>query len=66
MRFLIILGIAIVVLIFVAPYLARLGIGRPRSTVAVARRPKITIYAMIVTCVVLSLALSTFLWWFGR
>jgi len=65
MRFLVILALAIVALIFVAPYLARLGVGtRPRS--AVERRPRLTIYAMIVTGVVLSLMLSTLLWWFGH
>jgi hypothetical protein len=67
MRFLIIIAIAIVALIFVAPYLARLGLGtRPRGAGAVERRPRLTIYALIVTCVALSLMLSTLLWWFGR
>ena len=65
MRFLIIFGIALVVLILLWPYLSRLGLGRPTGGVVV-ERPSGTFYALVVTGLILSVVLSALLWWFGR
>lgn len=64
-RFLIILGILIVVIGLLWPYLGKLGLGHlPGDTVI--ERNGTTIYIPIVTCLLLSLLLSLVLWLFGR
>lgn len=65
MRFLIILGITIIVLGLLWPYLSRLGLGRLPGDIVV-ERPSGTFYFPIVTCLILSLVLSAALWWLGR
>jgi len=65
MRFLVIFGIAFVILIIVWPYLNRLGLGRPTSAVAVDR-PFSKLYIIVATCLVLSVLLSGLMWWVGR
>ncbi len=65
MRFLIIFGIALVLLIILWPYLNRLGLGRRTNAVA-GERPFGKLYIIVVTCFVLSIVLTGLSWWLGR
>ena len=65
MRFLIGLGIVLIVLGVLWPYLSRLGLGRLPGDIVI-ERPGGTFYFPIVTCLILSIALSALMWWFGR
>jgi hypothetical protein len=64
-RFLIMLGLAILVIGVLWPYLARLGLGRLPGDIVV-ERDNVTFYFPIVTCLLLSLVLSAVLWAINR
>lgn len=64
-RFLIMLGLAILVIGVLWPYLARIGLGRLPGDIVV-ERDNVTFYFPIVTCLLLSLVLSAVLWAINR
>jgi len=64
-RTLIVIGLAIVVLGILWPWLGRLGLGRLPGDVVIARGNS-TFYFPLVTCVLISIVLSFVLWLFGR
>ena len=65
MRFLITLGLVLIVLGVLWPYLSRLGLGQLPGDIVI-ERPGGTFYFPIVTCLILSIALSVLMWLFGR
>jgi len=65
MRFLITLGLILIVLGVLWPYLSRLGLGQLPGDIVV-ERPGGTFYFPIVTCLILSIALSVLMWLLGR
>ena len=56
-RLLIVLGLGIVVLGLLWPYLGRIGLGRLPGDIAI-QRDNMTFYFPLVTCLLLSLAVS--------
>jgi hypothetical protein len=60
-RFLIVLGITIVLLGVLWPYLSKLGLGRLPGDIVIEGQGG-TFYFPIVTCLLLSLLLSAVLW----
>ena len=64
-RTLIIIGLVIVAIGVLWPWLSRLGLGRLPGDIVIARG-NTSFYFPIVTCVLISLALSLVLWLFGR
>jgi hypothetical protein len=64
-RLLIVVGATILVVGLLWPYLARLGIGRLPGDILI-RRSGFTLYAPIVTCLILSVVLSLLFWLFRR
>jgi Protein of unknown function (DUF2905) len=60
-RFLIVLGLAILVLGLLWPYLSKLGLGRLPGDIVIERE-NITFYIPLATCVLLSLVLSLIFW----
>lgn len=64
-RFLIILGLAIVVIGLAWPFLSRLGIGRLPGDIVI-ERDNYTIYVPLMTCLLLSVLLSAVLWLVNR
>ncbi len=64
-RFLIMLGLAILVIGVLWPYLARIGLGRLPGDIVV-ERDNVTFYFPIVTCLLLSVVLSAVLWAINR
>ena len=64
-RFLILLGLAIVVIGVLWPYLSKLGLGRLPGDIMI-EPGNTTIYFPIVTCVLVSIVLSLALWLFNR
>jgi hypothetical protein len=64
-RLLIIAGLALVVVGFAWPYLARLGLGRLPGDIAI-RGEHGGFYFPIVTCLLISLVLSALFWLIGR
>ena len=60
-RFLIVLGLAILVVGLLWPYLGKLGLGRLPGDIAIARENG-TVYVPLATCLLLSLLLSLVLW----
>jgi hypothetical protein len=64
-RFLIFLGLALVVSGLLWPYLARLGIGRLPGDIAFTRG-NTTIYVPIMTSIILTIVLNVLLWTIGR
>ena len=64
-RFLILVGLAIVLIGFLWPYLSRLGLGRLPGDIII-RRDDVTFYFPIVTCLLLSVAFSLVLWVLNR
>ncbi|HZT25443.1 MAG TPA: DUF2905 domain-containing protein [Pseudolabrys sp.] len=64
-RFLITVGLVLLVTGLLWPYIARLGLGRLPGDIAFTRG-NTTFYFPIVTSIVLSLVLSAVLWLFGR
>ena len=64
-RFLIVLGLAIVVVGLLWPYLARIGLGRLPGDL-VFQRDNVTLYVPLMTCLLLSLLFSLILWAVNR
>ncbi len=64
-RFLIMLGLAILVIGVLWPYLARIGLGRLPGDIVV-ERDNVTFYFPIVTCLLLSVLFSAVLWAINR
>ena len=64
-RFLIMLGLAILVIGVLWPYLARIGLGRLPGDIVV-KRDNVTFYFPIVTCLLLSVVFSALLWAINR
>jgi hypothetical protein len=64
-RFLITLGLVLVVAGLAWPWIARLGLGRLPGDIVISRG-SFTLYLPIVTSIVLSLALSAVLWLLHR
>ncbi len=65
MRFLILAGIALIVIGLLWPWLSKLGVGRLPGDIVI-RRENASFYFPIVTCLVLSAAASLILWLFRR
>ena len=64
-RFLIVLGLAILVVGPLWPYLVKLGLGRLPGDIVIERESG-TIYVPLATCLLLSLLLSLVLWVVNR
>jgi hypothetical protein len=64
-RFLIVLGLAIVVIGLLWPYLGRLGLGRLPGDIVIEREGG-TFYFPLVTCLLLSVLFSLVLWLVNR
>ena len=64
-RFLIVLGLAILVVGLLWPYLDKLGLGRLPGDIVIERENG-TVYVPLATCVLLSLLLSLVLWVVSR
>ena len=60
-RFLIVLGLVILVVGLLWPYLSKLGLGRLPGDIVIERE-NTTFYFPLVTCLLLSLLLSLILW----
>ena len=60
-RFLIVLGLAILVVGLLWPYLSKLGLGRLPGDI-VTERENGTVYVPLATCLLLSLLLSLVFW----
>ena len=65
MRFLIMLGLVILVIGLLWPYLSRIGLGRLPGDIVI-ERDNVTFYFPIVTCLLLSLVFSVVLWAVNR
>ena len=64
-RFLIVLGLAILVVGLLWPYLGKLGLGRLPGDIVIERENG-TAYVPLATCLLLSLLLSLVLWVVNR
>ncbi|HTW28512.1 MAG TPA: DUF2905 domain-containing protein [Acetobacteraceae bacterium] len=64
-RTLIVIGLVIVAIGLLWPWLGRLGLGRLPGDIVI-QRPHFTFYAPIATCILVSLVLSLILWLFTR
>ena len=64
-RFLIVLGLAILVVGLLWPYLSKLGLGRLPGDIVIERENG-TVYVPLATCLLLSLLLSLKLWVVNR
>jgi hypothetical protein len=64
-RFLVILGLAVVVIGLLWPFLAKLGIGRLPGDIVV-ERDNFTLYIPLATSLIASLALTALLWAINR
>jgi hypothetical protein len=64
-RFLIVLGLAILLLGLFWPYLSRIGLGRLPGDIMI-ERDNMTFYFPLMTCVLLSLLFSLVLWLVNR
>jgi hypothetical protein len=64
-RFLIVLGLAILVVGLLWPYLSKLGLGRLPGDIVIERE-NWTFYVPLVTCLLLSLLLSLVFWAVNR
>jgi hypothetical protein len=64
-RFLIVLGLAILVIGLLWPYLSRIGLGHLPGDVVI-KRDSVTFYFPLVTCLLLSLVFSLILWVVNR
>jgi hypothetical protein len=64
-RALIILGLVILVIGLLWPFLSKLGLGRLPGDIVI-ERGNTTFYFPLVTCLILSLLLSAVFWLFGR
>ena len=64
-RFLIVLGIAILVLGLLWPYLSKLGLGRLPGDIVI-ERGNFAFYVPLVTCLLLSVVLTVLFWVVNR
>ena len=64
-RFLIVLGIAIVVAGLLWPYLSRIGLGRLPGDIVIERE-NMTFYFPLMTCLLVSIMLSLVFWVVNR
>jgi hypothetical protein len=64
-RFLIVLGLAILVIGLLWPYLGKLGLGRLPGDIVIERE-NWTLYVPVATCLVLSLLFSLVFWVVNR
>ena len=64
-RFLIVLGLAILVAGLLWPYLSRIGLGRLPGDIVIERE-NMTFYFPLMTCLLLSIMLSLVLWAVNR
>ena len=64
-RFLIVLGLAILVVGLLWPYLGKLGLGRLPGDIVIEWENR-TVYVPLATCLLLSLLLSLVLWVVNR
>jgi len=64
-RFLIVLGVTILVLGLLWPYLSRIGLGRLPGDIIV-KRDNFTFYFPLTTCLVISVLFSLILWLLNR
>ena len=64
-RFLIVLGLAILIIGLLWPYLGKLGLGRLPGDIVIERENG-TVYVPLVTCLLLSLLLSLVFWVVNR
>jgi hypothetical protein len=64
-RFLIMLGIAIVVIGVLWPYLSRIGLGRLPGDIVIERK-NVTFYFPLMTCLLLSVLFSLIFWVVNR
>ena len=64
-RFLILLGLVIIVLGLLWPFLSKLGLGRLPGDIVIERE-NFTLYFPIVTSLIVSVLLSLVLWFFNR
>lgn len=64
-RFLVMLGLVLVVVGLLWPYLARLGLGHLPGDIVIEREG-VRLYVPIVTSLLISAVLSLLLWLFGR
>jgi hypothetical protein len=64
-RWLVILGLALVVVGLAWPWLAKLGLGRLPGDLVIERE-NVKIYLPLATSVVVSVVASLVLWWLGR
>ena len=64
-RFLVVLGLAIVVAGLLWPYLGQLGLGRLPGDIVIERE-NVTFYFPLMTCLLLSVVLSLVFWALNR
>lgn len=64
-RFLIVLGLAILLVGLLWPYLSKLGLGRLPGDIVIERE-NVTLYIPLATCLLLSLVLSLIIWVVSR
>jgi hypothetical protein len=64
-RFLIVLGLAILLIGLLWPYLARIGLGRLPGDIVI-QRDNVTFYFPLMTCLLLSLLFSLVFWVVNR
>jgi hypothetical protein len=64
-RFLILLGLALLLVGLLWPYLSRLGLGRLPGDIVI-QRDNVTFYFPVVTCLLLSLVFSLVFWVVNR
>ena len=64
-RFLIVLGLAILVVGLLWPYLSRIGLGRLPGDIVI-ERDNVTFYFPLMTCLLLSLLFSLVFWTANR
>jgi hypothetical protein len=64
-RFLIVLGLVIVALGLLWPFLGRLGLGRLPGDIVI-QRGNFSFYFPLVTCIIVSIVLSIVFWLFNR
>ena len=60
-RFLIVLGLAILLVGLLWPYLSKLGLGRLPGDIVIERE-NVTLYVPLATCLLVSLVLSLIVW----
>jgi hypothetical protein len=60
-RFLIVLGLAVLLIGLLWPYLSKLGLGRLPGDIVIERE-NVTLYVPLATCLLLSLVLSLIFW----